>query len=153
MRGKPHARYAGFQDRSHHSATSPTTTVLLQLTVFNRRLTHHEHSLDKPQTIQNKKEIWCREGESNPHRAFAPADFKSAASANFAIPARALTPGSLSVLHSRQPAARRRSSRLSGAGTHVTDGPLLSRALAANVIDQVYDDGDVECEHHQLDVT
>jgi hypothetical protein len=31
---------------------------------------------------------WCREGESNPHRAFAPADFKSAASANFAIPAR-----------------------------------------------------------------
>ena len=30
---------------------------------------------------------WCREGESNPHRAFAPADFKSAASANFAIPA------------------------------------------------------------------
>ncbi len=32
-------------------------------------------------------DLWCREGESNPHRAFAPADFKSAASANFAIPA------------------------------------------------------------------
>ena len=32
---------------------------------------------------------WCREGESNPHSPFGPADFKSAASANFAIPARA----------------------------------------------------------------
>ncbi len=31
--------------------------------------------------------IWCREGESNPHSPFGPADFKSAASANFAIPA------------------------------------------------------------------
>src|SRR5258708_39521959 len=31
---------------------------------------------------------WCREGESNPHSPFGPADFKSAASANFAIPAR-----------------------------------------------------------------
>src|SRR3974390_2356271 len=30
---------------------------------------------------------WCREGESTPHRPFGPADFKSAASANFAIPA------------------------------------------------------------------
>ena len=30
---------------------------------------------------------WCREGESNPHSPFGPADFKSAASANFAIPA------------------------------------------------------------------
>ena len=31
--------------------------------------------------------LWCREGESNPHSPFGPADFKSAASANFAIPA------------------------------------------------------------------
>ncbi len=36
----------------------------------------------------NRKVRWCREGESNPHRPFGPADFKSAASANFAIPAR-----------------------------------------------------------------
>jgi hypothetical protein len=39
-------------------------------------------------TIPSEGVGWCREGESNPHRAFAPADFKSAASANFAIPAR-----------------------------------------------------------------
>src|SRR6266542_5315039 len=30
---------------------------------------------------------WCREGDLNPHSPFGPADFKSAASANFAIPA------------------------------------------------------------------
>jgi hypothetical protein len=39
------------------------------------------------QTNYSQWVIWCREGESNPHRAFTPADFKSAASANFAIPA------------------------------------------------------------------
>ena len=44
----------------------------------------------KLQSIQNTMEIWCREGESNPHSPFGPADFKSAASANFAIPARLL---------------------------------------------------------------
>src|SRR5271157_3858642 len=32
--------------------------------------------------------MWCREGELNPHRAFALADFESAASASSAIPAR-----------------------------------------------------------------
>src|SRR6266511_6285622 len=32
-------------------------------------------------------EAWCREGDLNPHSPFVPADFKSAASANFAIPA------------------------------------------------------------------
>ena len=31
---------------------------------------------------------WCREGDLNPHRPFGPADFKSAASASFAIPAK-----------------------------------------------------------------
>jgi hypothetical protein len=30
----------------------------------------------------NIEQIWCREGESNPHSPFGPADFKSAASAN-----------------------------------------------------------------------
>jgi hypothetical protein len=45
-------------------------------------------SLETSQPIQNTKELWCREGESNPHSPFGPADFKSAASANFAIPAR-----------------------------------------------------------------
>jgi hypothetical protein len=34
-----------------------------------------------------REDEWCREGESNPHSPFGPADFKSAASANFAIPA------------------------------------------------------------------
>jgi hypothetical protein len=32
-------------------------------------------------------EEWCREGDSNPHNHFWSADFKSAASASFAIPA------------------------------------------------------------------
>src|ERR1700678_2812583 len=41
-----------------------------------------------PERSDGPAHLWCREGESNPHRAFAPADFKSAASANFAIPAR-----------------------------------------------------------------
>src|ERR1017187_9460405 len=31
---------------------------------------------------------WCREGDLNPHNPFGSADFKSAASASFAIPAR-----------------------------------------------------------------
>src|SRR5450631_2931985 len=31
--------------------------------------------------------IWCREGDLNPHNPFGSADFKSAASASFAIPA------------------------------------------------------------------
>ena len=54
--------------------------------------------------------IWCREGESNPHSPFGPADFKSAASANFAIPAssgQSLLLESLSVLHSSRAAASR----------------------------------------------
>src|SRR5208337_4025406 len=34
---------------------------------------------------------WCREGESNPHNPFGSADFKSAASASFAIPALVLS--------------------------------------------------------------
>ena len=31
------------------------------------------------------REVWCPEGDLNPHRPFGPADFKSAASASFAI--------------------------------------------------------------------
>jgi hypothetical protein len=37
--------------------------------------------------IRSTRVNWCREGESNPYSPFGPADFKSAASANFAIPA------------------------------------------------------------------
>src|SRR5215467_13223795 len=38
--------------------------------------------------IANTEDSWCREGDLNPHSPFGPADFKSAASASFAIPAR-----------------------------------------------------------------
>ena len=34
------------------------------------------------------RERWCRERESNPYRGYPPRDFKSLASASFAIPAR-----------------------------------------------------------------
>ncbi len=42
-------------------------------------------------TLGAKHSYWCREGDSNPHNPLRSADFKSAASANFAIPACALT--------------------------------------------------------------
>src|SRR5208283_3396409 len=37
---------------------------------------------------RSRRETWCREGDLNPHNPFGSADFKSAASASFAIPAR-----------------------------------------------------------------
>ncbi len=43
---------------------------------------------------------WCPEGDLNPHRPFGPADFKSAASANFAI--RALGAGVIRGLRQLQ---------------------------------------------------
>ena len=43
---------------------------------------------------------WCPEGDLNPHNPFGSADFKSAASASFAI--RAWSDRSLPVLHARQ---------------------------------------------------
>jgi hypothetical protein len=39
------------------------------------------------QTITPVRLMWCREGDLNPHNPFGSADFKSAASASFAIPA------------------------------------------------------------------
>ena len=46
----------------------------------------------KTQVLPN---VWCREGDSNPHNRFRSADFKSAASASSAIPASLLTLGSV----------------------------------------------------------
>src|SRR3569833_1522885 len=42
-------------------------------------------------TFAKKRELWCREGDLNPHNPFGAADFKSAASASFAIPAWKMT--------------------------------------------------------------
>ena len=47
-------------------------------------------NIESTRPERNVRPSWCREGESNPHSPFGPADFKSAASANFAIPAREL---------------------------------------------------------------
>ena len=50
---------------------------------------------------------WCRERESNPHGPFGPRDFKSRASANFAIPAAGKFDFSLKLISCR-PSSRQR---------------------------------------------
>ncbi len=66
-------------------------TVVFRPTVFDQQRPVPPTKMETALRVEISAEssyywtYWCPEGDLNPHRPFSPADFKSAASANFAI--------------------------------------------------------------------